>query len=242
MRSAAALAAGEPEQAVRELDGAAADTANLLVPYLRGLAQLSSGDAPSAAASFRAVLAHRGAAVTTGTDLYPMAQLGLARALVGGGDLHASREAYGRFLTLWSTGSAGDALRAEASAGARGLPLPALRLFPERPILEAATEVATSEGQMQTAAGTADSASAEPASMHRVAAVPETSAPEHTAPLRRPAAPTPRRRTTPTDQTADDSDARYDAVIRSWAQHPLSPPGAAVEPKPGAPARDGTLE
>jgi hypothetical protein len=68
--------------------------------YLRGQAYLQLKDGRSAVDQFQGILDHRGLAVTS--PLYPLAHIGLARAaaLVGGVD--KARQAYERFLALWS--------------------------------------------------------------------------------------------------------------------------------------------
>jgi hypothetical protein len=51
---------------------------------------------------FQTELAHRGVIYTVGDDVYPAAQIGVARAFADSGDMSNSAEAYRRFLTLWS--------------------------------------------------------------------------------------------------------------------------------------------
>ncbi len=67
--------------------------------YLRGEAHRHLGQQVEAADDFRSILARRG----EGADapLFPLAQLGLARALANGGDTAGAREAYARFLDFW---------------------------------------------------------------------------------------------------------------------------------------------
>jgi eukaryotic-like serine/threonine-protein kinase len=65
----------------------------------RGLAQLRLRAGTEAAAQFQKILDHRG--IDPLSVLYPLAQLGLARAAALGGDLAASRRAYQDFLALW---------------------------------------------------------------------------------------------------------------------------------------------
>jgi serine/threonine-protein kinase len=65
---------------------------------------------------FQTVLGHRGTAVTGGSDVYPMAEIGVARAFAASGDKANSVQAYRRFLELWRRGDVGQKLRVEAIA------------------------------------------------------------------------------------------------------------------------------
>ena len=67
--------------------------------FLRGQASLQQRNGGAAEAEFRSILVHRGAAPTS--VVYPLAQLGLARAIALTGDRERARAAYGAFLTLW---------------------------------------------------------------------------------------------------------------------------------------------
>jgi serine/threonine protein kinase/tetratricopeptide (TPR) repeat protein len=67
--------------------------------YLRGEAQLQLGRHSEAVDEFRSVIDHRGELIDS--PLYPLAHLGLARAIVAGGDRVGARQAYGVFLDLW---------------------------------------------------------------------------------------------------------------------------------------------
>ncbi len=67
--------------------------------YLRGEAQLKLGRHSEAADEFRSIIDRRGELVDS--PLYPLAHLGLARALVAGGERVGARQAYGAFVDLW---------------------------------------------------------------------------------------------------------------------------------------------
>ena len=67
--------------------------------YLRGQAQLQLGRHSEAADEFRSIIDHRGE--LDDSPLYPLAHLGLARALASGGDRADARQAYLAFFTLW---------------------------------------------------------------------------------------------------------------------------------------------
>ena len=102
--AAAAIARRQPEEALEQLQPvdpySSAPAAEFWPPYLRGQAYLQLGDGISAATQFREILAHRGQAVTS--PLFPLAQLGLARAAVLQNDTAGARQAYEAFLALWN--------------------------------------------------------------------------------------------------------------------------------------------
>ncbi len=99
-RAAAALRQGQPADAVQALRPALPyELRTYEVPYLRGQAYLAAGDAVHAAAEFHKVVDNPG--VEPVSVLYPLAELGLARAE---GLLHqatASRKAYEQVLAEW---------------------------------------------------------------------------------------------------------------------------------------------
>jgi len=67
--------------------------------YLRGEAQLQLKHGADAAAEFRSIIDHRGELADA--PLYPLAHLGLARALASEDDREESRQAYLTFFTVW---------------------------------------------------------------------------------------------------------------------------------------------
>jgi serine/threonine-protein kinase len=101
LRAALALAGGEPLAALATMQGSQAFEEVSLTPYLRGVAEAALDQPALAAAQFQVVLAHRGAAVLGRSTVYPMAEIGLARALAQMGDTAGSAAAYDRFLELW---------------------------------------------------------------------------------------------------------------------------------------------
>jgi tetratricopeptide (TPR) repeat protein len=117
-------------RAVLELDrGNAARAAQLVEPaaryelgfrspyyvlYVRGLAHLRSRAGAEAAAQFQKVLDHRG--IDPLSPLYPLSQLGLARAKALAGDAAQSRRAYQNFLALWKDADADIPVLREARA------------------------------------------------------------------------------------------------------------------------------
>lgn len=119
LEGAMALEAKDPLGALAALSAAAPYDQISLTPYLRGLAHLGTGEAVLAVADFQTIVDHRGAAFVAGSNVYPMAQIGLARSYAAIGDKANSTAAYRRFLELWQDADRGQALLAEASARGR---------------------------------------------------------------------------------------------------------------------------
>jgi hypothetical protein len=71
---------------------------------------------PLAIVDFQAVLGHRDVAVVLGSNVYPMAEIGVARAYCASGDKADSVVAYRRFLALWGDADQGEARVREALA------------------------------------------------------------------------------------------------------------------------------
>jgi DNA-binding winged helix-turn-helix (wHTH) protein/tetratricopeptide (TPR) repeat protein len=103
VRAAIELRRNNPAEAIRILEPARAyewgTTAWVDPNYLRGLAYLRQRDGARAAAEFQGILDHRGLAASY--ILYPLANLGLARAAVLVGDVTKARKAYEDFFVLW---------------------------------------------------------------------------------------------------------------------------------------------
>jgi eukaryotic-like serine/threonine-protein kinase len=93
-RASRALELLEP---VRPFDHA--QVAEFWPAYLRGEAQLQMKHSSEAAAEFRSIIDHRGELIDA--PLYPLAHLGLARALAEEGDRDNARQAYLAFFTIW---------------------------------------------------------------------------------------------------------------------------------------------
>jgi tetratricopeptide (TPR) repeat protein len=81
-------------------------------PYLRGEAYLRQKAGREAATEFRTIIDNRGHAPLS--PLYPLAQLGLARASALAGDIAGARTAYQNFLALWKDADPDIAIRREA--------------------------------------------------------------------------------------------------------------------------------
>jgi len=94
IQAAVELQRGNAAQAIDKLKSTSRyeEAAEFWPPYLRGEAYLKLRESAKAAAEFQKILDHRGYAPFS--PLYPLAQLGLARAT-------QNREAYDDFLTLW---------------------------------------------------------------------------------------------------------------------------------------------
>jgi len=116
-RAALALRQGEPARAVELLEPVRpydrSAPAEFWPNYLRGQAYLQVKSHAAAAAEFQAIVDRRGE--HPATALYPLAYLGLARAL-SPTDPARARQAYGDMLRLWQEADAGLVPLAEARA------------------------------------------------------------------------------------------------------------------------------
>jgi tetratricopeptide (TPR) repeat protein len=100
--SAIALQNGNPTLAIQLLDSTAPYDSGILghrILYLRGASYLRLGQGKEAAVEFQKILAHR--AGFTASWTYPLARLGIARALALQGDTANARMAYEDFFALW---------------------------------------------------------------------------------------------------------------------------------------------
>jgi serine/threonine protein kinase/predicted Zn-dependent protease len=95
-----------PEKAFQLLQPARRHEAatSLRPAWMRGQAQLQAKNWAFAASEFQTILAHRGWDVLS--PLWPLAQLGLARAAALQGDAVKSRQAYETFFQLWKEADA----------------------------------------------------------------------------------------------------------------------------------------
>ncbi|HEX7679909.1 MAG TPA: hypothetical protein VF713_17405, partial [Thermoanaerobaculia bacterium] len=101
VRAATELTDGNAERAVGSLDATRTyePAAEFWTHYLRGEAALKLNRGSDAALEFRQILSHAGEAPLS--ILYPLAQLGLARATAQAGDRPHALEAYQDFLDSW---------------------------------------------------------------------------------------------------------------------------------------------
>jgi eukaryotic-like serine/threonine-protein kinase len=116
LQAAAELGINEPAKALQSLIALGQFDGISLTPYLRGMAHAALGQMPLALQDFQAVLAHRGSAFLLGGNVYPMAELGVARTYAASHDQTNSVLAYRKFLMLWAEADRGQPLMAEALA------------------------------------------------------------------------------------------------------------------------------
>ena len=101
IRAALELQHGNAAQAIEQLKPASRyeAAAGFWPQYLRGLAYLKLNRSAESAAEFQKILDHRGEDLLS--PLYPLAHLGVARALALSGDTLKSRKAYEDFFAVW---------------------------------------------------------------------------------------------------------------------------------------------
>jgi tetratricopeptide (TPR) repeat protein len=106
IRAALELQRGNAAQAIEQLQPASRyeAAAEFWPQYLRGLAYLKLKRGAEAAAEFQKILDHRGEALLS--PLYPLAYLGVARALALSGEPVKSRKAYEDFFAVWKDADA----------------------------------------------------------------------------------------------------------------------------------------
>ena len=102
-----ALASGQPQQAVTDAEPAKPYSAAYPASYMQGLAYLQMHDAGNAVNAFKLATQYR-ASMLMGpvASIYPMAQLGLARAYAMGGDKANAKKAYEAFFVTWKDADA----------------------------------------------------------------------------------------------------------------------------------------
>ena len=102
-QAATALRAGQPVRVLELLEAVKrfdhSPVAEFWPAYLRGQAQLQLGRHSEAAAEFQSIIDHRGEMADS--PLYPLAHLGLGRALAAGSSHTAARKAYQAFFAFW---------------------------------------------------------------------------------------------------------------------------------------------
>jgi eukaryotic-like serine/threonine-protein kinase len=116
LQAAAELGINEPAKALQSLIALGQFDPISLTPYLRGMAHAALGQMLLAIQDFQTVLTHRGSAFLLGGNVYPMAELGVARAYAASRDRPKSVLAYRQFLMLWAEADRGQPLMAEALA------------------------------------------------------------------------------------------------------------------------------
>jgi len=116
LQAAVLIGVNEPEKALDSLTALEQYDEVPLTSYLRGVANAALGDMPAAILDFQTVLAHRGEALMQGSDAYPMAMVGVARAYATNRDKADSVAAYRDFLVSWEGADRGQPLIGEALA------------------------------------------------------------------------------------------------------------------------------
>jgi serine/threonine-protein kinase len=122
LRGAMALQAGDPAAALELLKPARQYDLMSLTPFLRGRAHVALGQIEVGIVDFQTVLSHRGITFNVGTNVYPMAQIGVARAFALSGDPVNSADAYRRFLEIWKDADRKQPLLVEAMAKSKAAP------------------------------------------------------------------------------------------------------------------------
>jgi serine/threonine-protein kinase len=116
LQAAAEIGVNEPEKALDTLIELEQYDRISLTPYLRGMANAALGQMPAAILDFQIAQAHRGSSLLLSGAVYPMAELGVARAYAASRDKADSVEAYRRLLVLWKEADHGQPLVVEALA------------------------------------------------------------------------------------------------------------------------------
>ena len=119
LQAAIALHESDPQAALDALKPARQFDLISLTPYLRGRAHVALRQVQIGIVDYQTVLAHRGVMFLAGSDVYPVAEIGVARAFADTGDLGNSAQAYRHFLELWKSADPGQPLLAEARAKAQ---------------------------------------------------------------------------------------------------------------------------
>jgi tetratricopeptide (TPR) repeat protein len=103
IRAAIELQRNNPARAIQFLEPATRyeAAADFQPQYLRALSYLRLGKGPEAAVEFQKIVDRKGQADLLVSTLYPLARLGLARALSLSGDAARARKAYEDFFALW---------------------------------------------------------------------------------------------------------------------------------------------
>jgi serine/threonine-protein kinase len=114
LRAAVALGRHNYQAALDALKTAQPNDPTVLSVYLRGLAYVGLHQTQLGIADFQVVLAHHGIALTGGSDVYPAAQIALARAYAQSGDKNDSAQEYKKFLDTWRGADTSERLQVEA--------------------------------------------------------------------------------------------------------------------------------
>ena len=122
-QAALAVARSDPQRALSLVDSIKpydrAPSTEFWPAYLRGMAFLQLKNGAAAKAAFETVVNHHGEA--PGAFLFPLAQLGLARAAMLVGDEETAGRSYQTFLEIWKDADADLRPLEEARAEAKRL-------------------------------------------------------------------------------------------------------------------------
>jgi serine/threonine protein kinase/tetratricopeptide (TPR) repeat protein len=116
LQAAAEIGGNQPDKVLDSLMDLEQFDQISLTPYLRGMAHAALGQMPAAVLDFETVQANRGSALLAGSNVYPMAEMGVARSDAASRDKADSIEAYRRFLMLWKDADRDQPLMVEALA------------------------------------------------------------------------------------------------------------------------------
>jgi serine/threonine protein kinase len=114
LQAALSLQANDPATALEQLRASRPYDLISLTPFLRGQAHVALRQVEIGIVDFQTVLSHRGITFINGNDVYPRAEIGVARAFADTGDTTNSVAAYRQFLILWKKADADQPLLEEA--------------------------------------------------------------------------------------------------------------------------------
>lgn len=118
LKAALALHDHSPSAALEILKPARQFDLTSLTPLLRGQAHVMMHQVQIGIVDFQTVLSHRGLPFVVGSVVYPVAQIGLARAFAETGDKGNSVQAYRTFLEMWQSADQDEPFLIEAKAKA----------------------------------------------------------------------------------------------------------------------------
>ncbi len=108
LKAALALHSKDARGALAALEGTTQFDQVSLTPYVRAQAHMAAGTATQAIVDFQTTVDHRGYAFLSGSNVYPMAELGLSHGYAAMGDKLNSNLAYQRFKALWKEAEPGQ--------------------------------------------------------------------------------------------------------------------------------------
>lgn len=110
VRAATAWSHGDANAALKALEGEANSSQSPIAALLRGEAHLALSQQVLAISDFKGVIARRGAALLTGTPVFPAAQAGLATAYRTMGDMPNAQRTADELNNTWKDASPGEPL------------------------------------------------------------------------------------------------------------------------------------